>query len=88
MTHFIQLILASGGRFTISDDSHGPHAVGLNYQRLYGYLRDIDVKELWYLADRSTTSASIGGRRVSAARLGGEWWRDEFWVKQGVSFEE
>lgn len=44
-----QLIKQKGGRFTLSDDSHGVHAVGLNYSRLRDYLKRTGIDQLWYL---------------------------------------
>ncbi|KAF9516116.1 hypothetical protein BS47DRAFT_703763 [Hydnum rufescens UP504] len=76
-------IISQGGRFALSDDSHGPAAVGLNYSRLRTYLYDtLGVKELWYL-ERSVddTSRSKGGRRVQAVKVQGAWWQHPFWEK-------
>ncbi|PUU73794.1 polymerase/histidinol phosphatase-like protein [Tuber borchii] len=44
-----ELVMAGGGRFTISDDSHCVSEVGLNYNRLLGYIRDIGLQEVYYL---------------------------------------
>jgi len=41
--------MESGGRFTISDDSHCVSQVGLNYNRLLGYIREIGLQEVHYL---------------------------------------
>ena len=67
----------------MSDDSHGPHAVGLNYDKLYRYLRNVGIQELWYLKDTLETVAGAGARRLKAERLEGNWWQNEFWVKLG-----
>jgi histidinol-phosphatase (PHP family) len=45
-----QLILERGGRFTLSDDSHGPKDVGLYYNKLQPYLAEMNVQSLYYLA--------------------------------------
>ncbi|KAK9703009.1 hypothetical protein K7432_010963 [Basidiobolus ranarum] len=45
----VEMILAKGGRLTISDDSHGPNDVGMHYGKLYEYLGELNVKELYYL---------------------------------------
>jgi histidinol phosphatase-like PHP family hydrolase len=37
-----------GGKFTLSDDSHGVAQVGLNFNRIVKYLNEIGVKELYY----------------------------------------
>ncbi|KAF8273580.1 Polymerase/histidinol phosphatase-like protein [Lactarius quietus] len=61
-----QLIILYGGRFALSDDSHGPHAVGLNYGKTRDYLLDIGVRELWAL--ERTEVPSIGGRYTRPVR--------------------
>ncbi|KAI7827796.1 Polymerase/histidinol phosphatase-like protein [Kickxella alabastrina] len=43
-------ILSRGGRVTISDDSHGAQDVCMFYGRLAGYLREMDINRLHYLA--------------------------------------
>ncbi|KAF8581825.1 histidinol-phosphatase [Ramaria rubella] len=52
----VQCIKKLGGRFTLSDDSHGPHAVGLNYHRLRDYVQRTGITQLWYLRPRETQS--------------------------------
>ncbi|KAI9003661.1 Polymerase/histidinol phosphatase-like protein, partial [Gaertneriomyces semiglobifer] len=37
---------SQGCRFTLSDDSHGPKDVGLHYDRLWEYLKEMDVKNV------------------------------------------
>ncbi|KAG0638188.1 polymerase/histidinol phosphatase-like protein [Tuber brumale] len=44
-----KLVMDRRGRFTISDDSHCALQVGLNYNRLLGYIRDIGLTEVHYL---------------------------------------
>lgn len=44
-----QLIMSYGGRFTISDDSHGIEQVGLNYERVLTYIESLGLGELHYL---------------------------------------
>ncbi|RDL39837.1 putative histidinol-phosphatase [Venustampulla echinocandica] len=36
-----------GGRFTLSDDSHGVPQVGTNYQKMFKYLGELGVEEVW-----------------------------------------
>jgi histidinol-phosphatase (PHP family) len=72
-----QLILQHGGRFALSDDSHGPHAVGLNYARAAEYLRRMGVLELWFLQPSSPPSPA--GRNVHAVKVDGRWWEHSFW---------
>ena len=42
--------LAMGGRFTLSDDSHGIEQVGLNYGRVLEAVERAGVEELWHVA--------------------------------------
>ncbi|KAK1230310.1 hypothetical protein PQX77_006603 [Marasmius sp. AFHP31] len=46
-----EIIVAEGGRFALSDDSHGPHAVGLNHDRMADYLKAKaqNITETWHL---------------------------------------
>lgn len=73
----VELIRQCGGRFSLSDDSHGPHAVGLNYGRLRNYLRRVGVHELWVL--ERTGVPNPAGRPVKAVRVEGRWWEHVFW---------
>ncbi|OBT68706.1 hypothetical protein VE03_01631 [Pseudogymnoascus sp. 23342-1-I1] len=41
--------LSLGGKFTLSDDSHGVAQVGLNFARVKTYLEEVGVETLWYL---------------------------------------
>lgn len=76
-----QLIMKHGGRFALSDDSHGPHAVGLNYDRMAKYVQRLGVEELWVL-ERSQSS-NVGGRFVQSRRVE-RWWEHPFWKKRGI----
>lgn len=38
-----------GGRFTLSDDSHGVEQVGLNYRRALDCIKEAGIEELYYL---------------------------------------
>ncbi|KAK0451493.1 Polymerase/histidinol phosphatase-like protein [Armillaria borealis] len=73
----VEIILKHGGRFTLSDDSHGPHAVGLNYDRVAKYLRSVNVAELWYL--QRSMNVNAAGRKIQSVRLDGDWWDHTFW---------
>jgi histidinol-phosphatase (PHP family) len=82
----LQLILKLGGRLCLSDDSHGVHAVGLNYARLRQYLIDQGVDTLWYLEkDSEETAPAQNGPPVRFARgtvaksMGPEWQSHPFW---------
>ena len=43
-----------GGKFTLSDDSHGPHAVANNYHLLLAYLKETGVTEVYHLVKTPT----------------------------------
>ncbi|KAJ5480878.1 hypothetical protein N7539_006772 [Penicillium diatomitis] len=43
-------LLARGGRFCLSDDSHGIDQVSLNFHLVLGFLNEVGVKELHYLS--------------------------------------
>ncbi|GAA5845408.1 hypothetical protein JCM9279_003021 [Rhodotorula babjevae] len=73
-TEVFDLILAKGGRFTLSDDSHGPQAVGLHYDRVYAYLRERNVQELWRLVPAS--EGDKVKRAVRAENIEGRPWLD------------
>ncbi|CAG8632621.1 1544_t:CDS:2 [Rhizophagus irregularis] len=45
----LQLILKKGGKCTISDDSHGVLRVAMHYDRLYNYLKEMNINVLYYL---------------------------------------
>jgi histidinol-phosphatase (PHP family) len=77
-TSVIQLIQKHNGHFALSDDSHGPHAVALNYNRLYKYLRRMEVNEIWYLQESDMANAA--GRFVKAVKYDGVWCEDSFWA--------
>ncbi|KAJ3278162.1 histidinolphosphatase [Borealophlyctis nickersoniae] len=42
----LKRMIAKGIRFTLSDDSHGPDDVGMHYNKLYAYLREMDINTL------------------------------------------
>ncbi|KAL0578557.1 hypothetical protein V5O48_003458 [Marasmius crinis-equi] len=73
----LQLIVAEGGRFALSDDSHGPHAVGLNYHRTAEYLKAQNITDIWFL--RRTETSSDTGRGVEAVKIPGDWKEHVFW---------
>ncbi|KAJ7482002.1 Polymerase/histidinol phosphatase-like protein [Mycena latifolia] len=73
----LEVILKNGGRLTLSDDSHGPHAVGLNYGHIPEYLQRAGVTELWFLEHSDTLNAA--GRHVQATRMDRQWATHPFW---------
>ncbi|SCV72066.1 BQ2448_4760 [Microbotryum intermedium] len=75
-----ELIQSLGGRFTLSDDSHGPQAVGLHYDQAYAYLSERGLQELWYLAPAPKEGSDDPNvsRGVVAKRIQGRPWVDEW----------
>ncbi|KAI0633937.1 histidinol phosphate phosphatase H [Trametes polyzona] len=76
----VQIVLEEGGRFALSDDSHGPHAVGLNYHRLPEYARRVGISELWTLERPQTrTHQNAGGRWLVPRKISDPWINHPFW---------
>ncbi|KAL1706684.1 polymerase/histidinol phosphatase-like protein [Schizophyllum commune] len=73
----LQYILANKGRITLSDDSHGPQAVGLNYTKMKKYLRANGVKDVWRL--RPSSSPNAAGRHVEPVLVDNVF-DNPFWV--------
>ncbi|KIK64229.1 hypothetical protein GYMLUDRAFT_221557 [Collybiopsis luxurians FD-317 M1] len=73
----LKVILQAGGRLALSDDSHGPHAVGLNYHRVADYLRHEGVDELWYL--EASENLNEAGRKVQAIKVPDGWESHSLW---------
>ncbi|KAI9010465.1 Polymerase/histidinol phosphatase-like protein [Phycomyces nitens] len=48
----IKLIQSKGGKFTLSDDCHGPNDVGMFYDKLHQYLQDTGIETIHYLTKR------------------------------------
>lgn len=76
----IEAIQSVNGRFALSDDSHGPDFVGLNYARVRSYMLSMGVTELWHLQHSDLPNPA--GRDVQAVRVEGGWSGHEFWLKQ------
>ena len=51
----LQEILATGGAFTLSDDSHGIGQVGTNYGKLLDFVEKTDLPTLTYFEKNTTT---------------------------------
>ncbi|KAL7751999.1 hypothetical protein RI367_002527 [Sorochytrium milnesiophthora] len=43
----VRLIQRLGGRFTLSDDSHGPDDLGMHYERLQQYVRELGIDQVY-----------------------------------------
>ena len=66
-----------GGRFTLSDDSHGIEQVGLNYEKVLQCVKKAGIMEFWYLAPTSTHNQphddrfpDVGWQAISVSELG------------------
>ncbi|KAI0658260.1 polymerase/histidinol phosphatase-like protein [Cubamyces menziesii] len=77
----VEIISQAGGRFVLSDDSHGPHAVGLNYRRIPEYARRMGISELWVL-ERDDQVRNAAGRNVVLRKVPGEWLEHPFWNRK------
>jgi histidinol-phosphatase (PHP family) len=74
------MILKHGGRFALSDDSHSPGAVGLNYCRMAEYLKQANISELWYL--QSSDMPNAAGRHIKAVKYDGNLLDSAFWKRR------
>ena len=74
------MIIDRGGRFALSDDSHGPQGVGLNYDKMYNYFKEVGIKDIWYLenGDRMKNAA---GRSLIPRKAETSWLDDSFWKR-------
>ena len=71
-----QEFLSLGGRFTLSDDSHGVAQVGLNYGKVLDCIKKADIRELYFLAPVSKSVhphdsrfPKAGWQAISLAKL-------------------
>ena len=78
---------------TLSDDSHGPHAVGLHYKDAHQYLVDHKVSDLYFLSADSTkdNKCPVSARQTDLAeregarrhtrvpKLDTDWAKHDFW---------
>ncbi|CAG8507963.1 10463_t:CDS:2 [Ambispora leptoticha] len=60
----LELIIEKGGKFTISDDSHGPTSVGQNYEKLYKYLKEFQIDTIFYLDHEYDPNSKDGKKLV------------------------
>ncbi|ESK92743.1 histidinol-phosphatase [Moniliophthora roreri MCA 2997] len=73
----LRLIVSQNGKLTLSDDSHGPHAVGLNYKRMAQYLESQGITDVWFL--QRTDLPTITGRFVQPVKAPPGWNQHVFW---------
>jgi histidinol-phosphatase (PHP family) len=55
--------LATGGRFCLSDDSHGIGQLGTNYARMVAFLEGLGVEDVWTL-ERTEDGGRVKEKRV------------------------
>lgn len=65
-SNLVDLITSMGGHFCLSDDSHGPHQVGLNFHRLQDYVRAQKLTQLGRLTTQGVTQTENGVRHKVA----------------------
>jgi len=68
----VRMIQGEGGKFALSDDSHGPERVGLNFSRLKPWAQGLGIDEVWKLERRGGKIEAVEVRDV---------WNDEFWSR-------
>ncbi|CUS10819.1 unnamed protein product [Tuber aestivum] len=75
------LVMARGGRFTLSDDSHCVSDVGLNYHRLLSYIQEIGLQEVHYLVKLPMGETAVNVLDACAVRRMpiGELTQQRFW---------
>ncbi|GAB7357656.1 hypothetical protein MBLNU459_g0150t1 [Dothideomycetes sp. NU459] len=61
--------LKLGGRFTLSDDSHGTDQIGLNFGKVLQFLKNVGIQELHYLT--SQTDNSFDTKRAQCISVSG-----------------
>ncbi|KAI5285545.1 histidinolphosphatase [Ascosphaera aggregata] len=54
-----QEFLSMGGRFCLSDDSHGTAQIGLNYHRVLAFIEKTGINEVYYLEHVPTSSSQV-----------------------------
>lgn len=54
----LQYIISSNGKITLGDDSHDPSQVGLFYDKLYDYLKEMNITKVYYLERNNDTNTT------------------------------
>lgn len=62
--NLVKLIQSRNGQFCLSDDSHGPHHVGLNYDKMKTYIQDMNITSLARLKTKTSSTSSTRHQRV------------------------
>jgi len=73
------MIVKHGGKFGLSDDSHGKHAVGLNYGRLADYLKVSGITEIYCLSRCVGEEGGVDARKTRPVVVNGDWRAEPFW---------
>ncbi|KAI8871396.1 histidinol-phosphatase [Ramicandelaber brevisporus] len=60
----VKEIQRQGGKFTISDDSHGPNDLGMHYDKLHKYLEDMGIDTV-HILERLETGQSTGANTAT-----------------------
>lgn len=77
----IELLVASGAKLTLSDDSHGTGDVGFWYKNLPQHLATYRVSELYYLDRAQVTNDSAGQEKRVVSKKLTDCWEHPFWEK-------
>lgn len=82
--------IAIGGRFTLSDDSHGVEQVGLNYGKVLRYLEQLRLERIYYLEKLPGGEVAVDMLDACAVRsmTVEELKRETFWGPAGVVVRE
>lgn len=63
---FALTIKELGGKFCLSDDSHGTKQVGLNYHKVWDYVKELELDSVYYLDLDNNNSAIVKEFEVSS----------------------
>ncbi|OZJ06765.1 hypothetical protein BZG36_00410 [Bifiguratus adelaidae] len=72
----LQYIQQRNGRFTLSDDSHGPNDVGLYYRNLRDYIQEMHIREIYAL---ELSDTGVCHKLLDSATLQRFWQKMESW---------
>jgi len=74
-----------GGKFCLSDDSHGVEQVALNYHQLLPFLQHTGIKELHFLNHTQENSSKVARKEFPQCMVGAisleELNNHEFWPR-------
>ncbi|TID29604.1 hypothetical protein CANINC_001878 [Pichia inconspicua] len=68
----VKLMISKHVKFVLSDDSHGDDQVGLNYQFVLQYIKDMNIHTIWYY---DMNNGKVGLKSVTVEELS----NDPFW---------